>query len=234
MESFLTFCRGPLLLLAFSVFFLGAARQVALTFVELGRAYRRAGDQAVNLKFIFKRSLGWIIPVNGLRGTRWVYTAASVVFHAGMLLVPLFLAGHIELIRKGVGLAWPSLGPGAADALTLATMAALLALFVLRVASRASRFLSTFQDWFLLALCMAAFLTGYGVAHPLANPLPFTFVYIVHLLSAELLLVLVPFSKLGHVILFPLTRASWEMGWHFVPGAGDRIRIALGKEGEPV
>ncbi len=159
---------------------------------------------------------------------------ASVVFHAGMLLVPLFLAGHVELVRKGLGVAWPSLGPGAADVLTLAAIAALVALVVLRLASRASRFLSTFQDWFLLVLCGTAFLSGYVVAHPAGNPLPFTLVYIVHLLSAELLLVLVPFSKLGHVVLFPLTRASWEMGWHFVPGAGERIRCALGKEGEPV
>ena len=234
MESFLNFCRGPLLVLAFTAFFLGVLRQVALTLVELGRAYRRAGDQAVNVRFIFKRSLGWIIPVNGLRGTRSVYTAASVVFHAGMLLVPLFLAGHVELIRRGLGVAWPSLSPGAADVLTLASIVALATLFVLRLGSRASRFLSTFQDWFLLVLCGMAFLSGYVAAHPAGNPLPFTLVYIVHLLSAELLLVLVPFSKLGHAILFSLTRASWEMGWHFVPGAGERVRCALGKEGEPV
>jgi hypothetical protein len=56
----------------------------------------------------------------------------------------------------------------------------------------------------------------------------------VHVLSAELLLILIPFTKLAHAALFPFTRASWEMGWHFVPGAGERVRIALGKEGEPV
>jgi len=234
MESLLTFCRGHLLILTLSVFFLGVLRQVALTLAELWLAYRRAGDQAVPLKFIFKTSLGWIVPVNGLRGTRTAYTVASVVFHVGMLVVPLFLAGHIELVRRGVGLAWPALGSSAADALTLAAMAALLALLLMRLASRASRFLSTFQDWFLLVMCMTAFLSGYAVAHPMANPLPFTPVYILHLLSAELLLVLIPFSKLGHVVLFPLTRASWELGWHFVPGAGERVRIALGKGGEPV
>jgi hypothetical protein len=58
--------------------------------------------------------------------------------------------------------------------------------------------------------------------------------YLVHLLSAELLLVLIPFTKLAHVALFPLTRLSWELGWHLVPGAGERVRISLGKEDEPV
>jgi len=234
MESLLTFARGPLLIFSFAVFFLGLARLVGLTVIELVRAYRKAGDQVLPLKFMFKKSLGWIVPVNALRGTRIPYTVASVVFHVGMLLVPLFLAGHIELVRKGVGLAWPALVPAVADVLTWTTLAALFVLILLRLVSRASRVLSGFQDWFLLVLCVVPFLTGYLVAHPAGNPIPFTLTYLVHVLSAELLLILIPFTKLAHAALFPFTRASWEMGWHFVPGAGERVRIALGKEGEPV
>lgn len=234
MESALNLARGPLLVLAFVVFAVGMIRQVALTAVELARAYRKAGDQAVPLRFIFRRSLGWIVPVNALRGSRALYTATSAVFHAGMLLVPLFLSGHVELVRRAWGLAWPALWPGAADLLTVATVAALLLLILLRLADRASRFLSGFQDWLLLALCLAAFVSGYYVAHPAGNPLPFTLTYLIHLLSAELVLALMPFTKLVHAALFPLTRASWELGWHFVPGAGERVRVALGKGGEPV
>lgn len=234
MESLLTFARGPMLLFAFAVFFLGIIRQIGISVAEMVRAYRRAGDQVLPWRFLFKRSLGWIFPVNALRGTRIPYTIASLIFHVGMLLVPLFLSGHIQLIEKGWGLAWPSLPQGVADALTIATIAAIFALVLLRLWDQASRTLSGFQDWALLVLCLIPFVSGYYVAHPAGNPLPFTLTYIVHLLSAELLLILIPFTKLVHVALFPLTRASWELGWHFVPGSGDRVRIALGKEGEPV
>jgi hypothetical protein len=72
------------------------------------------------------------------------------------------------------------------------------------------------------------------VAHPAINPLPFPLMYLIHLVSAGLLLILIPFTKLAHIGLFPFSRLSWELGWHFVPGAGERVRIALGKEGEPV
>lgn len=234
MESVLTFARGPLLYFAFAVFFLGLLRQVGLTLAELVRAYGRAGDQVIPFGRLFRQSLGWIIPVNALRGTRIPYTVASVVFHVGMLLVSLFLAGHVQLIKKGIGVAWPTLHPAAADILTLSTLAALSALLLLRLADRAARFLSGFQDWFLLVLCIVPLLSGYYVAHPAGNPLPYTLTYLIHLLSAELLLTLIPFTKLAHVFLFPFTRVSWELGWHFVPGAGERVRIALGKEGEPV
>jgi nitrate reductase gamma subunit len=234
METLLTLARGPLLYLAFALLAVGTLRQIVLTAAELVRAYRLAGDQAIPFGQLFKRSLGWIVPVNALRGTRILYTVASVVFHVGMLLVPLFLAGHVALIRKGLGVSWPALPGVLADALTLAALAGLFLLLLIRLVSRASRFLSGFQDWFLLALAIVPLLTGYLVAHPLQNPLPFSLTYLVHLLSAELLLALIPFTKLAHVILFPLTRISWELGWHFVPGGGDRVRLALGKEGEGV
>ena len=58
--------------------------------------------------------------------------------------------------------------------------------------------------------------------------------YLVHLLSAELLLILVPFSKLVHMVLFWTSQTSTELGWRFVPGAGERVRLTLGKEGEGV
>lgn len=234
MESALTFARGPLLTLAFAVFFLGLLRQVGLTLAELTRAYARAGDQVIPFGRLFRQSLGWILPVKALRGTRIPYTTASVVFHLGMLLASVFLNGHVQLIQKGTGIAWPTLPPAAADLLTLTTLAALCALLLLRLADRAARFLSGFQDWFLPALCVVPLLSGYLVAHPAANPLPYTLTYLTHLLSAELLLTLIPFTKLAHGILFPFTRISWELGWHFVPGAGERVRIALGKEGERV
>ncbi|MDD5563202.1 MAG: hypothetical protein PHQ91_05780 [Thermoanaerobaculaceae bacterium] len=234
MNTWVAWARGPFLYLAFSVLVVGAVRQWALAIGELARAHRMAGDQRVPWRWMFKKSLGWIVPVNALRGTRIPFTIASAVFHAGMLLVPLFLAGHVALIEQGIGIGWPTLPAAAADALTLAALAGLGVLLLYRLLERAARFLSGPQDYLLLALCITAFLTGYLVAHPEASPLPFTVIYLGHLLSAELILVLIPFSKLAHALLFASTRIVWELGWHFVPGGGEKVRAALGKAGEPV
>jgi nitrate reductase gamma subunit len=234
MTGLLALARGPLLYLAFSVLAVGALRQWALAIGELVRARKLAGDQRIPWRSMFKTSLGWIVPVNALRGTRIPFTIASAVFHVGMLVVPIFLAGHVALIEKGIGVAWPTLPAGVADALTLAALAALGVLLLYRLVERAARFLSGPQDYLLLALCITAFLTGYFVAHPLQSPLPFAVTYLVHLLSGELILVLIPFSKLAHALLFASTRIVWELGWHFVPGSGDKVRAALGKAGEPI
>ncbi len=207
---------------------------MGLTITEIIRAYRVAGDQKIPWQWMFKKSLGWIVPVNALQGTRILFTAASAVFHAGMLLVPLFLAGHVALVQKGIGLSWPALPFVAADGLTIAALVSLGVVLLYRLLDRAARFLSGAQDYLLLLLCIAAFVSGYFVAHPARNPLPFDLTYLLHLLSAELILLVLPFSKLCHALLFPSTRIVWELGWHFVPGGGDKVRVALGKAGEPV
>ena len=49
---------------------------------------------------------------------------------------------------------------------------------------------------------------------------------LLHLLSAELLLLITPFTKLAHIVLFPFDRLS-EVHWQLRPGAGDRVAAAL-------
>ena len=57
---------------------------------------------------------------------------------------------------------------------------------------------------------------------------------LVHALSGDLVLILIPFSKLSHMLLLPISHLVSELGWHLVPEAGTRVARALGKEGEPV
>jgi hypothetical protein len=49
---------------------------------------------------------------------------------------------------------------------------------------------------------------------------------LLHILSAEFLFVLVPITKLAHVVLFIFDRIS-EIHWQLRPGAGDKVATAL-------
>ena len=134
------------------------------------------------------------------------------------------------LWERGLGLSWPVLALWVADALSLATVAALVWLLVARAAITASRTLSRAQDWVLPMLSLLVFLTGLGAAHPAWSPIGARTAYLLHLLSGETLLVLVPFSKLQHMVLFWTSQTSTELGWRFPPGAGERVRLTLGTD----
>jgi nitrate reductase gamma subunit len=163
-----------------------------------------------------------------------VLTVASVVLHLAMIITPIFLGAHILLWRRGLGIGWPALPQAWADALTLAGIAAGLALVSHRATARAIRGLSRPQDYGLPVLVTIILATGYLAQHPARSPVDYDAMMLLHVVSGNLLLIFLPFSKLSHAILFPVTRLTSELGWHLVPGAGQRVAVALHKEDTPI
>jgi len=233
MDIWLQWARGPVFWTALFFMLVGLARLACLTGWEIVRAYRRAGDQTIPIRQVVMGTLKWLVPVGSLRN-RWPYSLTTFVFHVAVILVPLFLAGHIELWKEGVGLSWPALPNTVATALTLAALAAAVAVVIQRRISGDARPLSRFEDYALPLLIAVAFASGFLVMHPAWNLFSLQSVLLVHVLTADLLLFLVPLTKLSHMILLPFTQLISEMAWHFPPDAGTRVAVALGKENEPV
>ncbi len=235
LESWIALARGPLLRLALLAMALGLARLVILQLWEISWAFRRAGDQVVPWGVAIRRNLEWLLPWRYLRRKeRRLYNFTSFIFHVGIIVVPVFLAGHVAIWRQELGVSWWTLPDTVADWLAVLTVVAAFGLLIGRMANEASRKISTPQDWLLPLLCAVPFVTGLWVAHPGWSPFNAQVVYLVHLLSAELLLILVPFSKLGHMVLFWVSQTSSELGWRFPSGSGERVRSVLGKEAEGV
>ena len=77
-----------------------------------------------------------------------------------------------------------------------------------RIRSPVKRFLSTFGDYFAWAITFLPVLTGYlAVKHLL---LPYTTMLAIHILSVELFLVMLPFTKLIHT--FTVFVSRWYNG----------------------
>lgn len=233
MEVWLQLAKGPLFWVAFTVMVMGLGRHLALTTHAAVRAYRRAGDKEIPARRVARETFRWLVPGGRLRN-RWPYSITTVLFHAGVILVPVFLAGHIELWRQALGFGWPALPNGVATALTLITIAAAMAVLIQRAASRESRILGRFQDYALPALLAVVFLTGFMTMHPAWNPFGRDPTFLVHVLSGDLALFLVPFTKLSHMVLLPLTQLVGELAWHFPRDAGTRVGVTLHKESEPI
>lgn len=233
MDVWLHWGKGPLFWTALTFMLLGLARHAALTLWEAARAYRRAGDKHIPVGQVFRSTVKWLFPFGGLRN-RWLYSLTTLVFHAGVILVPLFLAGHIKLWNAALGVSWPALPNPLATTLTLIVVVAAIALLVQRAAAKDSRILSRFQDYALPLFIAVPFLSGFMVMHPAWNPFARDPVLLIHVLSADLLMFLVPVTKLSHMTLLPLTQFVSQLAWHFPQDAGRRVAVTLGKENEPI
>ncbi len=236
MDTLIQIGRGPVFRFAVTIALLGIARYALLGIVGFQRARRRAGDGRVAIGAAALRSLQALSPARYLRGNRAAYTAFSVAFHAGVLLVPVLAAGHPRLWARGLGVTSviPGLPGVIADVLTVSTVITGALLLAGRAWNPASRSLSRLQDWALPALIVLAFVSGFLLAHPAANPLGSRPVLLIHIATGDLLLVLTPFTKIAHCATLPLSQLVNEMAWRFVPGAGHEVTKTLGKEGQPI
>ena len=138
------------------------------------------------------------------------------------------------LWEEGIGIRWPALPNSVATTLTLIVVVTTLAVVAQRAMARDSRVLSRFQDYALPVLIAVPFLAGFLVMHPAWNPFSRDPTLLVHILSADVLIFLVPLTKLSHMILLPFTQFVSQLAWHFPPDAGQRVGVALGKENEPI
>jgi len=228
MEAWIEFGRGPLFRLAFSVMVLGLLRLIALTIVAIAEAYGRNSDRIVSWKAVARQTLGWLVPMGRLFSARPAYSAASVLFHVGLLAVPLFLAAHVRLWRAAAGFAWPSLPQRPADYLTLLTIVAGAGLLCGRMFQPSARALSRFQDYVWPPLLVLPFATGYICSHAALRPESYLEVMLVHVYSANLIMVMIPFTKIAHCVLAPFSHVVTAVAWKFIPGAGERVAATLG------
>jgi nitrate reductase gamma subunit len=223
-EAWLEFARGPLFAVTFLIMALGLARHLVIQIVLIVRA--RHLLRGVPWRRILADAVTWTLPVRHLvRGTV-AFTVVSFLFHLCAVLVPVFLADHIALWERFFGVGLPALSAPVADRLTLLAIGCGLVLLAYRVVVPRSRALSRAGDYLVMVLVMLPVASGYLAAHPAFNPLPWQAMMLIHLLSAEALFVVVPFSKLAHMVLFPFERLS-QVYWRLQPGAGDEVARAL-------
>jgi len=205
--QFLTWVRGTGLNIALTVFVLGVLWRL-IEIYGLGRKKDLSAPShapgASGWATIVRRS----VPPPGMLKTSPVSYIGGYVFHVGLAVVVFLFAPHIALITALIGVSWPALPSQAIDFATVVTMAAMIAVLIDRITKIPKRFLSTFGDWFTWTLTFVPLLTGWlAVQHLL---LPYTLMLAVHILSVELLLVFLPFTKLFHA--FTTFGSRWFNG----------------------
>ena len=219
------FVSGPLVWIAFIGFFGGVLFRV----VAMARLARkdRVVYRTFDLKYGVRSLMHWVIPFASTNmRARPLYSGLSYLFHLCVVLTPLFVMGHAVLWQTSWGVRWWSLPARAADVMTLVVivnvdqalysadyralermgqMIVACTVFIIRRLVRPEVRNVTYSSDFVLALvAMAPFVTGF-VAH--RQWLPYEPMLIAHILSGVVFLLVIPWTRLAHLIWFSFTRA---------------------------
>ena len=205
------FLTGPALWFTFIFFIGGLLVRIALLF-RLSLKKDRVVYNHFSFGWGLRSIVQWLIPwASAAMRQQPVFAFVAFVFHLSLLAVPLLLSAHIIMWDEAFGISLWSLPDGLADGLTLVLIAAAAFLFIRRQIKPEVRVLTGTWDYFLLIMTAMPFITGFLAYHQWG---PYEVMLILHIVFSQILLILIPTTKLGHMILFFFTRAfiGFEMG----------------------
>jgi len=239
------FLAGPMVYVAFALFFAGLALQV-LRFRKLTRSKpqrtlpapkvgaapkksKQAKGKAEPTQPLFWRLVAlaerwgrpfdrlWLWGRRTIAGTHPVMTTVTVVFHVLLFLTPLLALAHNELIASSIGFSLPSLPEAMTDVMTFIVISCALIFFYRRLFLRRVRALTSAYDYFVLLVTALPFVTGFFCYH---QWFAYKHMLVLHVASGELMLILIPFTRLGHALFFFLYR--FTIGSEYSFGQGRR------------
>jgi nitrate reductase gamma subunit len=154
---------------------------------------------------------------NSVFGKHPVMTTVSAVFHGCLFATPIFLMAHNLMLRNGLGVRLPSLPDGLADFLTVVVLGCAVLFLVRRLAVPKVAAISSATDYVVLMITVAPFLTGFLAHHQVFG---YRTLLTAHILTGELMLAAIPFTKIGHMVFFFFSRLT--MAGEFCLGRGTR------------
>jgi hypothetical protein len=220
----LDIAQGPVFRFALALAVFGLLRNLLLTLSDALAAYLAERDRTV-LRHKIGLRVAWIVfPTLILHRAGWLPTAGkflyhtffscvSLVFRLGVILVPVFMVAHVHLWERALGISWPAFPGTLADTLSYLTLATGLLLFLGRVYSAPLRRTEPAWAFFKPLLLMTPFLTGVLAMHPAWSPLDYHVMLLAHVLSAALVIALLPFARLFSLQM-KLTRVLPEAEWN--------------------
>ena len=205
-----SFAEGPLLWIAFLVFIIGTLiRMAQLLFVA--RTKDKPFYTYFSIKYILATLARWLLPLNVDVKKNPVFIICVYLFHLCLIVVPIWLAAHISLWEESrFGWSWSSIPDKWADWMTLLLLAIAVFFILRRALSPDLRIITTFADYLMIVVTVLPFATGYVLTHGTLDSIKILGdnMRLLHVLSGELMLILIPFTRLSHSVLFFFSRAS--------------------------
>ena len=201
--DFESYVEGILLWMVASVFIVGMATRLA--FAGYARLKRLQFKRSLWLD-TFIAHVRLLLPMHRLLLTQPIYTVLLYAFHLCLIVIPIWLSGHIVLWEESrFDLYWTPLPDEWIDRMTLFVIGMALFFLLWRLLSKKRRLDSSSTDYLLIGITVLPFVTGYGLTHGSLDAIDFfrDNMRMLHVLSAEGML-------LGIVLLFCRIRLKSE------------------------
>ncbi|MCJ7772095.1 MAG: respiratory nitrate reductase subunit gamma [Desulfobacterales bacterium] len=204
MHTLYAFVTGPLAWVAFIVF-IGGGLYRLIRMIMLVNKKEKFIFSYISIKYSLRSILHWMTPFATVNMRKHpILTVVSFAFHISLILVPIFLFSHIILWDESLNINWPSMPDAMADIMTLIVIGGCVFFLIRRITRKEVKYVTSASDYVLLAMVAAPFLAGFIAYHQWFY---YQLFLILHILTGEIMLMAIPFTRLSHMIFSPFTRA---------------------------
>jgi nitrate reductase gamma subunit len=205
----LDFARGPALQVAAYILVAGVLwRLVGILMLKEKPEFsepRKPGGFMAALKVIYTRSF----TASPFKRATLYPKMLAYVLHIGFFAVIFLFVPHIVFFEGFLGFDWPGLPNNVIYLSGVAAVVAGLALLVRRLTDPVLRLISNFDDYFSWFVTILPILTG--LIMPVRMGVRYETLLAIHILSVAVLMIWLPFGKLGHTFLVFVTRGTTGM-----------------------
>jgi ferredoxin len=191
--DFNSFVEGPFLWIVFLLLIVGVFARFVFFLVEIIRNSR-------GKKFRFGYNLATVgrffAPFHMALSKRPWYAALRYIFHACMIVVPIWLSGHIVLWAESrFEWEWTALPDAWSDLMTIILLGITAYFLLRRIVIKGIRLTSSLSDYALVILTALPFITGYCLTHGSLDGVPLLGdnMRSIHVLSGEAMMLMVVF-----------------------------------------
>lgn len=204
MHAIYQFVSGPLVWIAFGLFIGGSLFRL-YQLVNLAHRKEKFIFDYLSLRYSLRSIVHWLVPFASTNmRLNPVMTIVAFAFHICLVLAPVFLLAHIVLWEEAWGWQWWALPDAVADAMTLIVIAACAYFLYRRIWRPEVRYVTSASDYVILMLVVAPFATGFYCSMQWPG---YQTMVIVHILSGEVMLAAIPFTRLIHMVFAIFTRS---------------------------
>ncbi len=204
MHPFIDFIMGPMVWISFLIFFIGVTFRLYKMFVLINKTEKFIFSY-MSLKYSLRSIFAWLIPFLPVSTRkRPVFWGISYIFHVLLILLPVFLLSHVTLFEERMQWTWFTLSDSVGDILTIVVILALVFFAIRRLTVPEVKFLTRASDFVFILIVALPFVTGFIAYHQF---FAYKIVMITHIISGELMIILIPFTRFFHMFMAPFTRA---------------------------
>ncbi|MFC1815446.1 4Fe-4S dicluster domain-containing protein [Thermodesulfobacteriota bacterium] len=186
--NFSSFAEGPLLWIVFVIVIIGIVPRIIFFISAIITSSKDSNSRWKYTVVTLARSL---VPFHAGVTTKPFYAALRYIFHVCLIVVPVWLSGHIALwVDSRFIWGWAALPDAWADWMTLLIIALAAYFLIRRIIVKDIRLNSSPSDYVLIVITALPFMTGYFLTHGSLDSLAFLEdnMRLMHVLSAEAML----------------------------------------------